>query len=90
MNKIPVECIAESSLEGVFTPIKVRFFNQDESNVLKIDKVLLRDKKTIFADNNRPRGTELLFKCETIQDGCRKPINLYYNVDTCKWHIFVQ
>jgi hypothetical protein len=55
--RTPVECIAIMNQESI-TPLKVRYEVNDESQVIKVEKILLRDKKTVFPTMNQPRSIE--------------------------------
>jgi hypothetical protein len=88
MDSIPVQCITIMKHDQI-TPIRVKYEIQDESHVVKVDRILARDKKKVFANMNQPQSIEYSFKCETIQGNVRKPFTLIYNNQSCKWHMFI-
>ncbi|HYE80896.1 MAG TPA: hypothetical protein VEG39_01880 [Clostridia bacterium] len=53
MDRIPVECIVTMNHQEI-TPIKVRYENNDERVVIKIDRILKRDKKSTMPYMDHP------------------------------------
>lgn len=70
------------------TPVKVRYEVNDESVIIKVDRTLRRDKKSTMPYMDHPSTTEYTFRCETEQDGTRKPFTLMFNADSCRWYIY--
>lgn len=88
MDRIPVECIAIMNHKEI-TPLKVRYEVDEERIVVKVDRILQRDKKATMPNMNQLRSTEYKFKCEAISRDSRMPFSLIFNDQSCKWHMFV-
>jgi hypothetical protein len=87
VNKVPVECITVMNNKEI-TPLRIRFEDDAGAHVVKIDRILQRDKKTVFPTMNKPRSTEHTFRCEVVQGGCRKSFSLIFNDQTCRWYMY--
>lgn len=88
MSRIPVECIAVMNSKEI-KPLRVRYETNDGKQVVNVDKILVKDKKTVFPTMNRPKSTEYTFKCETVQGDTLKPFILVFNNQSCRWYICV-
>jgi hypothetical protein len=88
MARIEVECIADMRPDYI-RPLRIRYEDNEGAHVIKIDKIVGKDAKKVFATMNTPASIEFSFKCENIEDGVRKYFTLYYNNQSCKWHMFI-
>lgn len=88
MDRIPVECIAVMSHKEI-TPLKVRYEVSDARIVVKVDRILQRNKRTVMPNMNQIRSTEYTFKCEAIQGDSRKPFTLAFNDQSCRWYMYI-
>lgn len=88
MNRIPVECIALMNPNEI-RPLRVRYEVKDRKQVVRVDRIIQKDKDTVFATMNKPRSTEYTFRCEAIQEGVLKPFKLSYNDQSCRWYMYI-
>lgn len=88
MDRISVECIAQMNHKEI-TPVKVRYEHNDERVIIKIDKILQRDKKSTMPYMDHPRTTEYSFKCEAVIEDTRRPFTLTFSADSCRWYMFI-
>lgn len=88
MDRIPVECIVIMNQKQI-TPLKVRYEVNEERVVIKVDRILQRDKKVSMANMDHLRSTEYSFKCEVVQGDSRKPFKLTFNDQSCRWYMYV-
>lgn len=84
--RIPVECIAIMNHKEI-RPLRIRYEVKDESIVVKIDRILQRDKKNVRQNMNQSLSIEHMFRCESIQGDTRKPFQLIFNTQLCRWHM---
>jgi hypothetical protein len=87
MNKISVECITVMNHKEI-TPMRVRYEDDEGAHVIKVEKILVRNKKPVMPSMSNPRSTEYTFRCETIQDGIKRPFTLVFNDQSCKWLMY--
>lgn len=79
----PVDVIAWFENKGNINPIKFRIECEDSSyKVVKIDKILLRDKEKLAGNVMQ------VFRCSSLIDGVQKIYELKYEVSTSKWILF--
>ena len=79
----PVDVVAWFENKGMINPIKFRIKCEDDSyKVIKIDKVLLRDKERIAGNIMQ------IFRCSSVIDGVNKIYELKYEINTSKWILF--
>lgn len=72
MNRIPVECIVEMKPDGM-KPMRIRYEDEDVTHVVKVYRILQRNKKLAMPTMNQFRSTEYIFRCEAVQGDSRKP-----------------
>lgn len=78
----PIDVIAVFTKEGVPTPIRFKFSEEDTITVIKVDRVIIRDLER-FAGNNM-----VVFRCQSLIDNMQKVYELKYELSTCKWILF--
>lgn len=79
----PVDVVAWFENKGIINPIKFRMTCDDDSyKVIKIDKVLLRDKEKITGNIIQ------IFRCSSVINGVNKIYELKYEINTSKWMLF--
>jgi hypothetical protein len=88
MNRKPVECIVIMNHNKI-TPLRVRYEVNDESVVVKVDRIMQTDKKTVMPSMNNPRSSEFTFRCESIQGDTRKPFTLTFNDQSGRWYMYI-
>ena len=88
MYKIPIECIAEMKPNNI-KPMRIRYEDDEGAHVVKVDRILKRDKKTIMPNMNQLRSIEYTFRCEAVQGDSRKPFTLAYNDQSCRWYMYI-
>jgi len=78
----PIEVIAWFTKEGVPMPVRFRVQDEDENQVIKINKIITKDREKLA-------GNEMMsFTCESIINGAQKIYELKYELRTCKWILF--
>ncbi|MBU5317602.1 hypothetical protein KQI30_15225 [Clostridium bornimense] len=79
-----VEMVAWFDNKGKINPVKFKVEEDDDSKVIKINKILRRDFERL-ADNPMWK-----FTCSSIIDGIESSYNLKYDLMTCRWLLFLQ
>lgn len=77
----PIQMIAWFNKDGSINPIKFKI-DEEESKVIKIDKILKRDKEKL-AGNVMEK-----FVCSSCIDGIEKIFEIKYDVTKYKWILF--
>lgn len=79
----PIEMIAFFAKEGILTPIRYRFLNEEEHyTVIKVDRVIHRTEEKIA-------GNPMInYRCQSVIEGFEKIYELKYEIKTCKWFLF--
>lgn len=76
-----IDILVKVSTEGIITPLKFRFIDDNEEwRTIKVDSVLNREKKRII-------GNEyiIIFNCKSIIEGKIHDYKLVFNIATSKW-----
>jgi hypothetical protein len=71
------------------TPLKVRYEVSEERIIVKVDRILQRNKRIVMPNMNQIRSIEYTFRCEAIQGDIRKPFTLTFNDQSCRWYMFI-
>lgn len=80
---LPVEMISKTNLEGVITPVKFRLVGEDEAWIqIKVDQIITKELNKLAGNKT------WVYECQSIINGTKKPYQLRYEVDTCKWKLF--
>ncbi|WP_341456632.1 hypothetical protein [Clostridium oryzae] len=79
----PIEMVAWFTLDGIPHPVRFRFQDEQGGNrVIKIDRVINRDKEKVA-------GNEMInFRCESVIKGIQKVFEIKYELRTCRWVLF--
>ena len=85
MNKISktVEMVAWFDDKGKINPVKFRVKEDEDTKVIKINRVLNREYERIAGN---PMWK---FTCSSIIDGIESNYNLKYDLMNCKWLLFL-
>lgn len=85
MNKISktVEMVAWFDDKGKINPVKFRVEEDEDTKVIKINRVLNREYERIAGN---PMWK---FTCSSIIDGIESNYNLKYDLMNCKWLLFL-
>lgn len=78
----PIDMIAVFTKEGVLTPIKFKYCDDEGKTVVKIERVILREMEK-FAGNNM-----VVFRCQSLINNMQKVYEIKYELATCKWILF--
>jgi len=78
----PIETITTHSKEGIIRPEKYRIVEDEESVVVRIDKVLTR------SEEKSAGCRELIFGCQGVINGYMKNFELKYRVPVCHWLLY--
>jgi hypothetical protein len=83
MGRRSVDMLATFFSNGKPEPHRFRLTNEDGSEiVIKVERILQRDQ------NNCAGNRMLCYKCETNQNEMSIPIELRYELETCKWYLY--
>ena len=74
--------IAVFNTDGIPTPIKFKYCEDEGETVVKVDKVILRETER-FAGNNM-----IVFRCQSLINHIQKVYEIKYELATCKWMLF--
>ena len=78
--KKPIECSTWYTPEGILTPIKFKYVNDEKRNIaIKVNNIFQRD------ENKLAGNRMMVFKCQSTINGQLKEYELTYEVSTCKW-----
>ena len=85
MNRIAktVEMVAWFDDKGKINPVKFRVEADEDTKVIKINRVLNREYERIAGN---PMWK---FTCSSIIDGIESNYNLKYDLMNCKWLLFL-
>ncbi|MDD6794247.1 MAG: hypothetical protein PUE01_02370 [Clostridiaceae bacterium] len=78
----PIEMVAWFENEGRINPVRFRLEDENEKRVIKIDKVLKREKEKLAGNPN------MVFTCTSNVDGVEKIFEVKYEINTFKWILF--
>ena len=78
----PIETITTHSKEGIIRPEKYRIVEDEESVVVRIDKVLTR------SEEKSAGCRELIFGCQGVINGYQKSFELKYRIPECQWYLY--
>ncbi len=78
----PIDMIAVFTKDGIPTPVRFKYCEDDISTVIKVDRVILRETEK-FAGNNM-----VIFRCQSTIGDMQKIYELKYELATCKWILF--
>ena len=75
--------IASFTREGIPTPIRFKYYNEDEgTDIIKIDRVVFRETEK-FAGN-----IMIVFRCQSLINDIQRSYEIKYELATCKWILF--
>lgn len=77
-----IDMIAAFTKDGIPTPIKFKYCEDEEETVVKVNKVILRETER-FAGNNM-----IVFRCQSLINHIQKVYEIKYELATCKWILF--
>jgi hypothetical protein len=79
----PIDVIDRINVKGEHTPLKFRVMDEEGAyKSFKIESILCKDELKI-------RGQRVLvFECTTIINDVVMPLQLRFNVTSCKWVLF--
>lgn len=79
----PIDMLAWFDKNGIPSPLKFRFINEEEANyVVNVDRVITKEKEKLA-------GNEMmLFRCQSVIDGIEKMYELKFEIKSCKWMIY--
>lgn len=63
-------------------PIRFRILEQDENNVISIDKIITTDKEKIAGN------FMYVYRCNCTINGLLKEIELKYDIEKCSWILY--
>lgn len=78
-----VEVIAHFDKKGIINPIKIKLEEDDETNVIKVVRVVKRDYEKL-AGNHMWKLT-----CISLINGIERQYVLKYDLMDCKWIVFM-
>lgn len=78
----PIDMIAVFTKEGILTPIKFKYCDDEGTTVVKVDRVILWETEK-FAGNNM-----VVFRCQSLINNMQKVYEIKYELATCKWILF--
>ncbi|HBV87563.1 MAG TPA: hypothetical protein DEF42_13145 [Desulfosporosinus sp.] len=78
----PIETITVHSKEGIIRPEKYRIMEEEETIVVRIDKIFTR------SEDKSAGSRELIFGCQGVINGLMKNFELKYRVAECKWFLY--
>jgi hypothetical protein len=78
----PVEVVAWYTKEGIMNPIRFRIIDDEETKVIKINKILKRDRYKI-------EGKEVvILRCRSEIGGIQKNFELKFEIASCIWKLY--
>jgi hypothetical protein len=84
LGRKSIDMLATFFSNGKPEPHRFKITNDDGSeSVIKIERILQRDQ------NNHAGNRMICYRCETKQHDVLIPVELRYEVDTCRWYLYV-
>jgi hypothetical protein len=84
LNK-PIEMITSFNNEGIPTPIRFKYSNEEELNIIiKIDKVIHFEKMK----DRINKVCYYIYQCRSFIENISRNYELKYDIDTCKWYLY--
>lgn len=79
----PIEVVSVTDFKGNITPVRFKYLDEQESNVvIKIDRV-------IFSEKERLAGNYMmLYRCRSLIDDVEKVYEIKYELASCKWILY--
>lgn len=78
----PIDMIAVFSKEGIPTPVRFKYCDDETAMVIKVDRVIIREAEKLAGNNM------VVFRCQSTIDNIQKVYELKYELSTCKWILF--
>lgn len=78
-----IDVVAWFDKEGVPHPVRFRITNKDSmDHVVKIHKIMNRDMEKLAGN--------LMYKfdCLSVINGTERPLQIKYEIDSCRWILF--
>lgn len=77
-----IEMIAWFKKMDMPIPIKFKFLDKDDKQIIKVDKI-------IHADEEKLAGNRMyIYRCQSMIGANEKIYELKYEVDKCRWYLF--
>lgn len=78
-----IEVIAWFKKSGHPVPIRFRYYDENEGNiVIKVNKVL-------FSEEEKLAGKRMiLYRCQSVINNIERVFELKFEIDTCKWYLY--
>ncbi len=84
MGRKPIDMLATYYANGKPVPHRFKYADEDGSEIIiRIERILQRDQ------NNHAGNRMLCYKCEARQNDTAIPLDLRYELDTCKWYLYM-
>ncbi|WP_242981718.1 hypothetical protein [Alkalibaculum bacchi] len=77
-----IEMIAWFKKMDMPIPIKFRFLQGDQRQVVKIDRILQADEEKLAGNRM------YIYRCQSVIKNEEKIYELKYEVDKCRWYLF--
>lgn len=79
----PIELISLTKENGLVTPIKFKYKNDDESiQIIKIDRILFSEKEKLAGN------VMYLYRCQSIINDLERIYELKFEPSSCKWFLY--
>lgn len=77
-----IEMIAHFDIDGKIKPIRFRYMENNEHQVVKINKI-------ITIDSEKYCGNKMLvYTCSAVINNIEKIFEIKYDIEGCKWILF--
>jgi hypothetical protein len=76
----PIDMVSWTDKSGKINPVRFRLQTEEGNNeVIKVDKIFTMEKERLAGN------AMFIFKCQCIINNQQKPLELKYELGTCKW-----
>jgi hypothetical protein len=78
----PIEVVTWITQEGLINPIRFRMIEDEEVKIIKINKLLSRDRYKIDGKD------VVISKCQSLTDGVIKGFELKFEIISLRWTLY--
>ena len=84
MGRQAIHMRADFDINGKPIPLKFKYVNEEqELSVVKVDRITKKDINN-FAGNRM-----YVYYCESFENNITKTYELRYELDTCRWYVYI-
>lgn len=78
----PIEMIAWFTEAGKPHPIRYRYREDHQYQMVRVDRVLQRSEEKLAGNRT------IIYRCQSLIQGAEKIYELKYEISTCRWYLY--